>query len=163
MRIAAGMFALAVFANVVGLESLSNLAGSGTLFAAYGAVLIYAVKKAVESLAVYSLVLWPLNKLNLVSRHRASIRQGLERGIAVVAALLWVVAMLRVYGLDQIFQSFVVAVLGASLEVGALSISIGGIAVFVFTVWLSFAIARLFHTVLADDVFPRVRLARPSH
>ena len=98
--------------------------------------------------------------MSVISRRRIRVRQVLERSLALIASLVFVAGLLRVYGIDQIFMAAVTSVLTASLDVGALSISVGDVVVFFLTVWLSFVLARFVHIVLQDDVFPRVRLAR---
>jgi potassium-dependent mechanosensitive channel len=50
--------------------------------------------------------------------------------------------------------------LGAGVTVGTLSVSVGGMLVFVLTVWLSFLLARLVNFVLQEDVFTRVHTTR---
>ena len=47
----------------------------------------------------------------------------------------------------------------AELAVGSLSISLGDVVLFIFTIWLAFALSRLIRFVLEEDIYPRVDLA----
>lgn len=50
--------------------------------------------------------------------------------------------------------------LGASVNFGGLAVSIGDEAVFAFTIWFSFLLARGVQVLLQEDVFSRVRTSR---
>jgi small-conductance mechanosensitive channel len=160
MRLAIVLLALAIATEGIGLSNLSDLLGNGTLRSAYAALLFYGMLKVAQSLLAYALVLRPLRLLRMVSRHRVQVRRRLDRGLGLLAAAAWVYATLVVFGVAGSLQSSFAGLLGAELTVGALSISLGDVLVFALTVWLSFALARFVDFVLAEDVFPRTRLAR---
>ncbi|MBW2269326.1 MAG: mechanosensitive ion channel [Deltaproteobacteria bacterium] len=160
MRVAIGLFGLAFFAEAVGLGNFSKLVGNGSLQAAYTALFFYALLKVLQSLVAYALVLRPLRLLRLVSRNRWLVRRRLDRGIQLLTVLAWVYLALSGFEIAAPAQSVLTALLGASLSVGALSISLGDVSVFALTVWLSFALARFVNFVLHEDVFSRMQLPR---
>jgi small-conductance mechanosensitive channel len=160
MRTAIVLFAVAIAAEAVGLGNLSDLLGNGLLRSAYAALLAYGLLKVVQSLVAYALVVRPLRLLRFVPSHRVSIRRRLDRGLGILAAAGWLYATLWVLGISGSLRAALAGMLGAELTVGALSISLGDVLVFALTVWLSFALARFVNFVLAEDVFPRTRLAR---
>jgi small-conductance mechanosensitive channel len=160
MRVAIVLFAVAIAAEVAGLGNLSGLLGSGTLRSAYAALLFYGMLKVAQSLVAYALVLRPLRLLRMVSRQRVRVRRHLDRGLGLLAAGAWVYATVSVFGVAGSLRAFLAGLLGAGLTVGALSISLGDVLVFVLVVWLSFALARSVNFVLEEDVFPRTRMAR---
>jgi small-conductance mechanosensitive channel len=160
MRLAIVLLALAVAAEGFGLSNLSDLLGNGTLRSTYAALLFYGMLKVAQSLVAYALVMRPLRLLRLVSRQRVLVRRHLDRALGLLAAAAWVYATLLVFGVARPLRDSLAGLLGAGLTVGALSISLGDVVVFVLVVWLSFALARLVNFVLDEDVFPRMRMAR---
>jgi len=160
VRVAIVLLALAIAAEAIGLGNLSDLLGNGLLRSAYAALLLYGMLKVAQSLLAYALVLRPLRLLRLVSGHRAQVRRRLDRGLGLLAFLAWIYATLWFFGVAGSLQAFLAGLLGAALEVGALSISLGDVIAFALTIWLSFALARFVNFVLEEEVFTRARLAR---
>lgn len=159
-RLAAGLVALAILAEAIGLGSLARLVGNGTLAASYSALFAYALLKVAQSLVAYALVLRPLRLLRLVSHNRRLVRGRLDRGLQLLALLGWLYLALSIFELADPLGSLVSGLLGVSLEVGSLSVSLGDLLVFALTVWLSFKVARFVDFVLHQDVFPRTSLPR---
>ena len=160
VRVAIVLFAVAIAAEGFGLGNLSDLLGNGTLRSAYAALLFYGMLKVAQSLVAYALVLRPLRLLRMVSQQRVLVRRRLDRGLGLLAAAAWVYATLSVFGVAGSLQASLAGLLGAGLAVGALSISLGDVLVFVLVVWLSFALARLVNFVLEADVFSRMPMPR---
>jgi small-conductance mechanosensitive channel len=160
MRIATLLFAVAIAAEGFGLSNLSDVLGNGMMRSAYVALLLYGMLKVAQSLLGYALVLRPLRLLRMVSRQRMSIRRRLDRVLTLLAGGAWIYLTLAVFGVADPLGDRIAGLLGAELTVGALSISLGDVLVFLFVVWLSFLLARFVNFVLEEDVFPRTRLAR---
>ena len=160
VRVAIVLFALAIAAEGIGLSNLSDLLGNGTLRSAYAALLFYGTLKVAQSLVAYALVLRPLRLLHMVSQQRVLVRRRLDRGLGLLAAAAWVYATLLAFGVAASLLAFLAGLLGAGLAVGALSISLGDVLVFVLVVWLSFALARFVNFVLEADVFSRMPMPR---
>jgi potassium efflux system protein len=160
MRVAIGLFGLALLAEIVGLGNLSELVGNGSLQAGYSALFFYALLKVLKSLVAYALVLRPLRLLRLVSRNRTLVRRRLDRGLGWIVSAAWIYLVLSTFGITTPGQTAMANLLGASIGVGAVSISLGNLVVFALTVWLSFVLARLVNFVLHEDVFSRMRLPR---
>ncbi len=160
MRVALFLFAVAIAAEAAGLSNLSDLLGNGTLRSAYAALVIFGMLKVAQSLVAYALVLRPLRLLRMVSGRRVQVRRYLDRGLGLLAVAAWVYATLRVFGVAEWLRVFLADLLGAGLAVGALSISLGDVLVFILVAWLSLALARSVNFVLEEDVFPRMRMPR---
>src|SRR5262249_61589369 len=63
-------------------------------------------------------------------------------------------------GADDQIGHGLATVLGARLEVGTVSISLGNLVAFGVTLWLSFVLSRFIRFVLDEDVLPRLTLPR---
>ena len=158
--VAIGLFSIAIVAELIGLGDLADLIGSGTLRSAYSALFIYALLKVLQSVIAYLLILPPLRYLNLITDQRRTIRRGIDRLLAIAAALIWGYLTLDFFSLATPVRNVVTNIVSAELTVGAVAISLGNVLVLVATIWLSFALARLLDTVLNKDVFPRIDLPR---
>lgn len=158
--VAIGLFSIAIAAELIGLGDLADLVGSGTLRSAYTALFLYALLKVLQSVIAYALILPPLRYLNLVASHRRQIRSKVDTLLGITVAILWGYLTLDFFGLATPVRSGLTGIVGAELSVGALSISLGDVLILIFTIWLSFALARLVDSVLNEEIFPRVDLPR---
>ena len=160
IRVGAAVLALALVADLVGWGDLASLLGNGALRSGYLGLFVFVLLVVVQSLATFALVLWPLRLLRAVSRHQLLIRHRLERVLSVLAVGVWSALVFAQLGLLSTALDGASRLLGAGVTVGTLSVSVGGMLVFVLTVWLSFLLARWVNFVLQEDVFTRVHTAR---
>ena len=85
---------------------------------------------------------------------------GLIRRILRIGAFFaWLYLILRSVQLLDPLLEVVGYVLTARLGYGGLTVSLGGILNFVFTLWLSWVLARFVCFTLEKNIFPRVRMA----
>jgi small-conductance mechanosensitive channel len=160
MRVAIAFLALAIVADLAGWGDLAGLLGDSVLRSGYLGFFVFVLLMVVRSLATFALVLRPLRLLRAIANHRHLVRRRLERVLSVLAVGLWgTVALVQLGLLDPVWAGIGRA-LGASVAVGALSVSVGDVMAFALTVWLSFLLARLVVFVLQEDVFPRVHTGR---
>jgi len=160
LRAAFVLLGVALVSEIAGLSDLANLVGDGTLRSAYAGLIAFALLKVLQSMVAYALALPPLHSLRLVARHRSFVRRRLDTLLLFAVSTLWVWRALAFFGVANDVYDFGDAVLGANLTIGAVSISLGDVAVFAVTVWGSLWLARLVNFVLEEDVFPRMSVAR---
>ncbi len=160
MRVSCGTLVFAIFADLTGWGDLAGMVGNGTLRGGYLGFFIFVLLMVCRGLATFSLILWPLRLLRSISYHRLLFRRRIELTLNVLAIGLWATLMLSFLGLLRSATAVVEQVLGASLSVGALSISVGDVIAFTLTLWLSFLLARLVNFILREDVFTRVQAGR---
>ena len=99
-------------------------------------------------------------RLRLVRDHGEVVRQRIITLQVWTAVGVWVYGMLQSVGLDGNDRQRVGTVLGAKLEVGTVSLSLGSLVAFGVTLWLSFTLSRFLRFVLDEDVLPRLTLPR---
>ena len=155
---ALAIFAAAFFANVFGFVSLSNVIGNGILGSAYTALILYTAVQIVESLLQFAFRLRPLVSLQMVREHRQLIRAKIFSILKWLAVIAWFILTLNLLSVRETVFSYFTDIFAAELAVGSLSISLGDVVLFIFTIWLAFAISRLIRFVLEEDVYPRVDL-----
>jgi len=153
------LFAVAFIANVFGFVSLANLIGRGSLGSAYAALILYAAVQVIESLLIFAFRVKPLRSLRMVEQHRSLLQNQAFRAIQWVAIFFWFSTTLNLFSIRTKLYDFVMSYINAKLVLGSMSISLGDILLFVFTVWLAFFISKIVRFVLEEDVYPRVKLA----
>jgi small-conductance mechanosensitive channel len=159
-RIGLVVFAVAIFANVLGYVSLANLLGNGVLRSAYIAVILYALTRIIDGLIMFALRVRPLCLLGMVREHRTLIGRRARRVVRWLATVLWLLSTLEFYSLRTPLIQNTRNVLTASLNVGSISLSLGGVIAFGFTIWASFMLSRFIQFLLEEDIYPHFQLAR---
>ncbi len=160
MRLAAVVLAVAIFSDLIGWGDLARVLRTGILGGGYASIGVYVLLLVFQSLVTFALLFRPFSLLRMVSRNRQLIRQRIERGLKILAIVLWAVLVLRPLGLLDLMLDSIARVFSATTSVGTLSVSLGDIMAFVLITWFSFLLARFVNFVLREDVFTRVRTGR---
>jgi potassium efflux system protein len=148
VAVLAGLIAAGLVANAVGNVSLGRLLVDGALSMAMIALLLAAVSQVLQALLV--------GGMRLPEVRRAFVDPGdaerfTERSIALIdlaAILLWLAGTLKAFRVFDPAWTAVVAVLTARLRIGGIDVSLGDLAAFAVTLWLSTVLARLLRVVL---------------
>ncbi len=161
--VALGWFAVAFLADALGYVSLSKLLGHALLQSAYMALFLYAVVRIVDGLFLSALIVPPLARLGLVTRHQDLLRTRARSVVTCAAILLWAAYLLEALSLRApVFQDLRDAVT-ATWTVGSFKLSLGDVVLFGVTVWASFLVSRMVRFILEEEVYSRVKLAPGLH
>jgi potassium-dependent mechanosensitive channel len=159
-RVVLVTFAAAFVLGAAGNMSLGLLLGSGVLGNGYLALVLYAGIRVADGLVAFALRVWPLCVLGMVQRHRPLLERrahGLLHGLAIAG---WAVFALRYFGLWGAAVELTEAALGAHLQRGSLSISLGDVLVFAVTAGAALLFSSFLRFALEEDVYPRLQLGR---
>ena len=149
-----------ILANVFGLYGLASLLGESTLISIFVAFGMFALSQVLLHL-IGVLTYSPLGRsARAMRRNPALIRRRLERGLNLVAVILWAAVTLRIFKLWEPVRDTTVDLFTASLSVGSFTMSIGDIVAFVAALWIGILLSRFIRFVLQEDVFTRVKLPR---
>jgi small-conductance mechanosensitive channel len=159
-RIGLVVFALAIFANALGYVSLANLLGNGVLRSAYVAVILYSLTRILDGLIMFALRVRPLSLLRMAREHRTLIWGRVRRVSWWLATVLWLLITLEIFSVRTSLIQNIKNVLNASLNVGSISLSLGGLLAFGITIWASFLLSRFVRFLLDEDIYPHLELAR---
>ena len=159
-RLLLAAFASAFVVGSLGYAGLGRLIGAGALGSAYFGLVILAALQVAKGLIAVLLRSRPLGLLSSVQHARAALERRIVRALRWVGALAWIAATLASLTLLPAVASAVRRALTAEGGWGAIRISLGDLAIFALTIWLSFVVAGAVRLLLAEDVFPRVRLAK---
>jgi potassium-dependent mechanosensitive channel len=160
-----GRLLLAAFAGAFGLAGigyveLGRLVGVGALGSSYYGLAILAAVQVARGLAGVLLRSRVFALLASVQQNRAVIERRIVRVLRWAGGLAWIAATLDSLTLLSAAVSVTRSGLAAQWGWGAIRISLGDVVVFGLTIWLAFVAAAALRLVLAEDVFPRVRMAR---
>jgi small-conductance mechanosensitive channel len=153
------IIALSTVAGALGFMQLGRYLQEAMMDSAYAALVLFGGLQVLEALWAYALRSRLARRLQMVSHHRALLQRRGERLLGWMTFIGWIAVTLRNSRLLEPITAAVRDVLGAQLTVGSLTLSLGAILAFAFTVWLSFAFSRLLRFVLDEDVYPRVHMA----
>jgi len=155
-----GVFVVAFAAAVSGYMKLALLLGAGVLGSGYLAAVLYAGLRVGDGLAAFALRDRPLRHLRGVKHHRELLERRIHTIFCWLAAGAWAYFALRYFGLWNSAKTTAENVLAASWSRGAVNISVADVLTFVITVGAAFAVSSFIRFVLAEDVFPHLRLGR---
>ncbi len=158
--VALPIFIIAFAANVFGNINLARLIGRAVLGSADVAVILYVAVRVLDGLALFVLRVRPLTLLSSVRNNRPLLRSRIVGGLRWLAILTWVLVVLELLSLRDTVLSAAKDGLTWELSVGSLHISLGNVAAFAITVWLSFKLSRFIRFLLEEDLYPRLSLAR---
>jgi len=152
------VFSLALVADVVGYVSLANLLGDAALGSAYVAVVIYACARIITGFLTIAFHSRFLARLRLVREHQALILRRLNIFLIWIASAAWLGSVLSILSVTSAAWDLGHRILAANLHYGQISLSLGNVLIFAFTVWLSVQMSRFIRFVLEEDVYERFAL-----
>ena len=129
--------------------------GSGAL-----ALIFYAATGVILGLVALAFEGGLLTRLRMVQRHRALLLQRARRAIAWFAVGIWTLRSLDYIGLSQPVYAVVAQVLTATVERGAIKLSVADVLLFAATLYATFAFSKFIRFVLEEEVYPRTPVSR---
>ena len=159
-RAALLLCALGLVASTIGFYRLGAVVGDGAIRSLFAAVGFYASYRVADGVVSAARRAWPLNLLRSSRHHPVSAQQRTRTLLRVAAFGGWAFVALDFFAIRDELVAAVRAVLGASLELGELSLSLGDVLAFGLTIWAALLVARAIRFLLDQDVFPRMHLPR---
>ena len=99
-------------------------------------------------------------RFSVVTQHAGPLLQSFTRLLRLAALVAWVVVVLNEFRIFRPISAVVTSVLTYQLRFGEISISLGGVLLFLFSVWLAFWVAKTVRVILQDEVLPKMALPR---
>jgi small-conductance mechanosensitive channel len=156
LRVALGLLAVSVGANILGYVTLARLLGEGTVNSIFLAIFLYSGVRIAALLTSLLLHTTRANRLASVRAHGEEINRWAIRIFSLIAGLIWLIRVVYYFHLeDQVFPA-IRRMLQASLRLGSLSISLGDVLAFTLTLAVFYAVATVARVVLHEDVMPRL-------
>lgn len=151
--------AAAIASNLVGNVTLAAMLTEATLDSAYVGLFLLAASNTVRGWLRY--VFRPTAQRLGAGRMRAGkLLQVLSQLFELALFLAWLYVTLDAFRVWRPLQGWLRALFEFTLHIGSLTMTVGGIALFCVSVYLSFWFAKTVRGVLAEDVLPRMTLPR---
>jgi potassium-dependent mechanosensitive channel len=157
---AAAALLVALVANLVGNTSLAEVLTGGVLDSGYVGLALYAGASVLNAVLALLLSRRGLTRFRVVTQHAGPLLQSLGRLVNVVAFATWAVIVLNEFRVYRPIEGWVSAVLTHPVGIGAISITLGSVLLFLVSVWVAFWLARTTRVVLRDEVLPKMELPR---
>jgi small-conductance mechanosensitive channel len=153
------LLAIAIIANVVGNVTLASMLTDAILNSAYLGLFLFAFGTVVRAFSRF-LLRSPIEKLKSQTNHASGLVQVASRLFNLALVVIWIHGTLVSFRLLRPLQDAFLAFTSVSLGAGSISVTIGGIMLFVISVYLSFWIAKTLRGVLSEDILPNIDLPR---
>jgi potassium-dependent mechanosensitive channel len=154
------LMVLALLGNVVGNVSLAVTLVRGSVGSAFWGVTLFAVVRVLEGFTG-PLFRSPAARLSrALTAHRELIQRRYFAVLRFFARVAWVVITLSMFGILEVVAGGVGSALTHSWAVGQFQFSLGGILLFVGTIWLSVLAARFTAFLLEEDLLSRAELPK---
>jgi small-conductance mechanosensitive channel len=160
LRLCFFLFAVAWIANILGNSALAEILATGTFWSLYILALLLTGVIVLEDLAFTLLRSRAGQSLRMIRLHTAEWERRISGVFRLAAFAYWVYIALYSFNIFGPLKAAVLKTLRGHLTVGAMSISLGDILVFVFTLWISILLARFIRFMLGEEVLPRMTLPR---
>jgi len=157
---AIGALLVSAIANVVGNVSLAEMLTVAILDSGYVGLVLYAGVTVLASVIRLLLARRALARFSVITQHAGPLLHSLTRLLSLAALVAWVIVVLNEFRIFRPIEEFVTGVLTHELKFGQISISLGGVLLFLFSVWLAFWAAKTVRLILQDEVLPKMSLPR---
>jgi len=154
------VLAAGVAANGLGYVHLCKILVSGVLISVAVFLVLFAGLTSILEILSAVAELPALDNFRALAINRQRIKRVLRRPLVLGSLILWVLATARAFGIDGwLMQSFG-SLLDAELAVGKVSLSLGGVLLFVIAVLAAVWVSRTVRAVVDHDILYRMQLPR---
>lgn len=160
MRATLILVSISLVASALGFREFGELVGGATMMSAYVAVILYAAAHAAEAAVEASFHTGPARSLSFVRRRREAVLRVTGRYASALAMIYWGYLTLQFFEILEPARAAANSILGISLAVGEIEISLGDVLAFSLTIALAFILSRLVRFFLEEEAFPRMQLRR---
>jgi len=150
----------AAVANAIGNVTLAEMLVNSILESGYVGLVLYALVTVFASVLRLLLARRALSRFSVVTQHAGPLLQGVTRLLRLAAFAGWLVVVLNEFRIYRPIREAVSSTLTHELTFGKISLTLGGVLLFIFSVWLAFWAAKTVRLVLQDEVLPKMSLPR---
>jgi len=154
------LLCVALIANIFGGVALAGVLSSGVLRIVMVGIILWAAHLVIRAALIVLLQTRFARQSRVIRLYSDLIQRRVSKLVGLLLTVYWVLAGLRIFLLEQTVSRDFVSFATSPLKIGELSVSLADVAIFVISVWFSFALARLVTFLLDEDVLPRLSLHR---
>ena len=157
---AAAAMLVSVAANLLGNVSLAEMLAGAVLDSAYVGLALYAGANVLGAIVKLLLARKTALRFRIVSEHAGPLLKSISKLINFAALAMWIVITLNEFRAYRPVAKSVGGLLTRKLEAGQISVTLGGILLFFFSIYVAFWLAKTIRFVLQDEVLPKMDLPR---
>jgi small-conductance mechanosensitive channel len=101
-----------------------------------------------------------MTRFRVITQHAGPLLASLNRLVMFGALLAWIIVMLNEFRVARPLFGATKRILTFPLEAGQISVTLGSILLFFFSIYVAFWVARTVRLVLRDEVLPKMDLPR---
>jgi potassium-dependent mechanosensitive channel len=158
--ISAATAGVAIVANFLGNVSLAEMLTGAVLDSAYVGLALYAGANVLGAIVKLLLSRRVAQRFRIVTEHAGPLLKSVTKLINFAALATWVVVVLNEFRAYRPVSNWLRSVLTYPLEMGQISITLGSVLLFVFSIWVAFWVAKTIRLVLQDEILPKMALPR---
>lgn len=151
---------VAIIANITGYVVLAKYLTQGVIDSTAVFLILFAGFSSISQIVLVVLRLPVLDNFRSISSNRYRLQWVLRKPLVWVSLFLWLWATLLAFGIDDWVIAAIQSVFQAEVSFGDVTLSLRGIIVFIFAVWVAIWASRIVRAVLNQDVLPRMDLPR---
>jgi small-conductance mechanosensitive channel len=152
--------AVSVVANVIGNVSLAEMLIGAILESGYVGLVLYAGVTVLASIIRLLLARKALSRFRVVTQHVGPLMQSFTRLLRFSALVAWLIVVMNEFRMFRPVRDGLTAMLTHEIKFGQISLTLGGVMLFLFSVWLAFWAAKTVRVILHDEVLPNMSLPR---
>jgi len=145
-------------ANAVGSVSLAEAATRGVVGSSYVALVLYAANAVLSSILKLLLKQPAISRFRVATYHAEALLQSLGWLLNIAALAMWVIVTLKSFRVYRPIAEWMAGMLRSPFEFGQISVTLGSVLVFLFSIWVSLWLAKMMRIVLRDAVLPNIEL-----
>lgn len=152
--------AIGLLGSIIGNVLLAQIVLFTNFYAIYGGAVLYATSIMINGFALTYLDSSKAKKVNAIFKYNYVIRKRLVRFVNVVIMISWILIIANQLKIKDPIQETIFNFLGEDWKLGALSINIGEILIFLIVIWVSTFLAKIIQIILEDDVLSKMPMAK---
>ncbi|MDQ1344489.1 MAG: potassium-dependent mechanosensitive channel [Pseudomonadota bacterium] len=161
----AGYFGIAAMlvsalSNVFGNVSLAEMLTAGLIDSGYVGLVLFAGVTVLSSVTSLLLARRSVSRFRIVTQHAGPLLRGFTKLLKLAALVGWVIITLNEFRIYRPIADALRTVLNHPLNLGQVSLTLGGVLLFGFSVYLAFWVAKTVRLILQDDLLPKMSLPR---
>jgi small-conductance mechanosensitive channel len=151
---------MSAVANLIGNVSLAEMLLGAILESGYIGLVLYAGVTVLASIIRLLLARKALSRFRIVTQHVGPLMQSFTRLLRFSALVAWLFVVMNEFRVFRPVRDSVMAMLTHELKFGQISLTLGGVLLFLFSVWLAFWAAKTVRLILQDEILPNMSLPR---
>jgi small-conductance mechanosensitive channel len=152
--------AISFLGAVFGWTSLADLLLTTLVIGSFIGSVLFTAVCTIEAIAEAATYSGKLDGIRILRNNRRTLLRILSRLVRLIAFANWIVWVLSGLALKEGALEVIATIFRAPIGYGSLQITLGGLAAFGITVWISWLLARFISVFLEDEIFTRISLPR---